>query len=281
MTLPSNAIGYIRVSTKMQNVEDQALERQAEKIRRFCLERNIKSSAIYEDIESGVDPFSSDRRSGLRDATVRAVRENCPLIVTEPTRLFRNVELAKRWLVSSKVSIFSVDEQKILSEAEFLAAVAAGAQVAKAISDGTVNALDQKRAAGVKLGSPADRRAATAASKRVRAQRSDGIVDILALVLREDSAYRDLSHRAFADLLNRRNILTGWGRAWTAVGVKRQHWLAEQRVQEWQNLESEMIADEVQQPSSVKTKPIGAVIPASPPLEEEDDMKNLPTFGMF
>lgn len=281
MTLPSHAIGYIRVSTEKQNVEDQALERQAEKIRRFCLERGIKSSATFEDVASAVDSFSDDCRLGLRAATARAVRENCCLIVTEPTRLFRNVKVAERWLSTSKVSIFSVDDQRILSASEFLAAVAAGAKVAKATRDGTVKALDKKRAEGLKLGSPADRSAANAASKRARAQRSDGIVDVLALILREDSAYRDLSHRAFADLLNRRNVLTGWGRAWTATGVKRQRGLAELRVQEWQDLEAEIIADETALPSPVKAKPIVIAIPPPTPEDDDDEMQKLPNFGMF
>jgi hypothetical protein len=62
------------------------------------------------------------------------------------------------------------------------------------------------------------------------AQRSETTVDTLARVLSEDRAYRDLSHGAFADLLRRRTILTGWGRPWTAAGVRQQRAIAEQRL---------------------------------------------------
>ena len=108
-----------------------------------------------------------------------------------------------------------------------LDAVSVGEQMAQASSEGTIKALEKKRASGVKLGSKSDRTAANAASKRARAQRSDSVVDAIARVILEDLAYRDLSHRAFADLLNRRNLLTGWSRPWTAAGVKRQRKEAE------------------------------------------------------
>jgi hypothetical protein len=281
MTFPNHAIGYIRVSTEKQNVEDQALERQADVIRRFCIKRGIEFSAIYEDVESAVGAFNLERRPALQEATAHASRENCCVIVTEPTRLFRNVGAAESWFGSSKVAVFSVRDEKILSRSEFLNAVETGAKVAKASSDGTVKALGKKRVSGAKLGSPADRSAANAASKRARAQRSDGIVDTLALILLEDSAYRDLSHRAFADLLNRRKCLTGWNRAWTAAGVKRQRGLAEQRIREWQDLDAETIADDLLVQPSVKPEQFDATISSSPEQDEDDKMRTLPTFGIF
>lgn len=278
MTPPLTAIGYIRVSTEKQNEGDHALERQAEKIRRFCAERGLKVTAIYEDICSAVDDFSVARRPSLADAVKRAAREGACLIVTEPTRLFRNVEVAERWLQAVTVPVLSVQDDMVLSQSQLLDSIAAGEKVARATSEGTAKALEKKRSAGVKLGSKADRSAANAASKRSRALRSDGIVDAIARTLLEDPAYRDLSHRAFADLLNRRNVLTGWSRPWTAAGIKRQRALAEQRILEWIDLDAIEISEEALIAPPAASRPACVAVPVRDP---EEDMLNLPTFGMF
>lgn len=236
MTSPLQAVGYIRVSTQKQNEGDHALEGQAEKIRRFCADRGIKLIAISEDACSAVDAFSVERRPSPTEAIQRAAREGACLMVPEPTRLFRNVEVAERWLLTVSVPIFSVKHGKILNRTELLDAISVGAEVAQATRKGTSGALSKKRAAGVKLGSKADRTAANAASKLARSQTSNAIIDAIARIILEDPAYRDLSHRAFADLLNRRNVLTGWSRSWTEAGVKRQHVLAQQRIAEWESI---------------------------------------------
>lgn len=278
MTTPLTAIGYIRVSTEKQNGGDHALERQAEKIRRFCADRGVKLTAIYEDICSAVDDFSIERRPSLADAVKRATREGACLIVPEPTRLFRNVQVAERWLQVGTVPIFSVQDNMVLSRSELLASIAAGEKVARATREGTVKALDNMRSAGANLGSKADRTAANAASKRSRALRSYGIVDTIARILLEDPAYRDLSHRSFADLLNRRNVLTGWSRPWTAAGVKRQRVLAEQRILEWIDLDAIEISDEALLAPPAESRPTPAF---APDQDSEQDMMDLPTFGMF
>ena len=277
MTTPSTAIGYIRVSTDMQNEGDYALERQAEKIRRSCAERGITLTTIYEDTASAVDAFSLERRPSLTEATARAARENACLIVPEPTRLFRNVEVAESWLDSHDVPVFSVRDNMILTRSQILEAVEAGAKVAQATSDGTVDALNKKRAADVTLGSKADRTAANAASKRARAQGSSRVVDTIARVLLEDQAYRDLSHRALADLLNRRRILTGWKRPWTADGIKRQRKLAEARIQEWIDIEDEDVSAEYLATEVEKPEPA----PVLEPQTDEEIMKALPNYGKF
>jgi len=210
MTSPLQAVGYIRVSTQKQNEGDHALEGQAERIRRFCAERGIKLIAISEDTCSAVDVFSVERRPSLTEAVQRAASEGACLMVPEPTRLFRNVEVAARWLQTVSVPIFSVKHDKILGQSELLDAISVGADDARATRVGTSGALSKMRAAGVKLGSKADRTAANAASKLARSQTSNAIVDAIARIILEDPAYRDLSQRAFADVLNRRHVLTGW-----------------------------------------------------------------------
>jgi DNA invertase Pin-like site-specific DNA recombinase len=288
MTLLPTAIGYIRVSTDKQNVEGHALERQARKIREACETHGTNLAGIYEDVGSAVGKSSIDQRPALNDALSHAARVGGCLIVTEPTRLFRNVKAAELWLSSCGVSIFSVHDNKILDRSEILAAVTVGAENATASSNGTIKALEAKRAAGVTLGSPADRSAANAASKRARAIRSNTTVVSIALIMREDVAYQELSNRAFADLLNRRNVLTGWGRAWTTDGLKRQRKLAMELLNEWIALESEPETSDLSdvaagqaEVSLIVQQPDAPVIAPALPLSDEEAMRQLPTFGMF
>jgi transposase len=277
MTTPTKAVGYIRVSTKRQNVEDIARKRQAEKLKRFCEDHAIQLLGTYEDEASAVDAFSVDHRPGLRDAADRATREGACLMVPEPTRLFRNEEVAEVWHDTISVPIFSVRERRVLSRQELLDEIRAGQEVAQASRDGTVKALAAKKSAGSILASKADRSAANAASRKARVQRSDSVVSAIAHVLLEDLAYRDLSHRALADLLNRRRVATGWDRAWTPDGVRRQRKLAEARILEWADIEQDD-GDHEPFPEVVDAKE-----PLPKPFSNDDDqtLKDLPTFGMF
>ncbi|MDF2141731.1 recombinase family protein [Paenirhodobacter sp. CAU 1674] len=279
MTTPATAIGYIRVSTEKQNEEDRALEKQADTIRRHCAERGIKLIGISEDICSAVGAHSLERRPSLSEATRWAAREGACLMVPEPTRLFRNVIVAERWLKSHDVAVYSVREGRILAHSEILNAVRSGQQVADATREGTVIALAKSREGGAVLGSKADRSAANKASAVARRLRSDEIVDLIAHVLLEDEAYRDLSHRALADLLNRRNILTGWQRLWTGDGLKRHRKLAEQRIEEWAEMERDDLPIEPVPLVVLKDDPVPA--PISDLDEDEKEMRSNPQFGIF
>ncbi|MGA0613159.1 recombinase family protein [Paracoccus sp. KR1-242] len=258
---PKTAIGYIRVSTEMQAQDDRALERQADLIRKFAAARRIRLDAIYEDVGSGADAYTLSRRPGLQDASRRVVSEEVAcLIVPEPSRLFRNVAAAEQWLQTYNVPVLSVRDGGVLTDQQFLDAVRQGEEVAQRIREGTSAALETHRATGRVVGPSGGKRAANKASVKARAARSDGIVDMIAHILLEDPAYRDLSHRALADLLNRRNVLSGWERPWTPAGVRRARYEAEKRIAERQALDLE---DD------------------STPVDEEAVMQALPTFGMF
>ena len=275
---PNAAVGYIRVSTEKQNVGDQALERQAEKIRKFCAERGLRLAAVYEDVGSAADKHSLSRRTGLQDAFAYAQREGACLIVTEPTRLARNVEVATKWLESVTVPVLSVRDGIALSHPAVLDAVRVGELDVTQRKAATSNVLIQKSLAGQLLGSPVDKSAANKASALARLRRSEGIIDTIALILLEDPAYGDLSHRAFSDLLNRRNVLTGWSRPWTAAGVKRSRGLAEQRVIEWQGFENEKGCGSPTVKPSISAQPHPVVVSD---IDEEAEMKKLDHFGMF
>ena len=286
MPTPLSAIGYIRVSTEMQNQEDQALERQAERIRQHCAERGIRLISTYEDTCSAVGAYSVERRPALVEAVRWATEVGACLMVPEPTRLFRNVAVASRWLKSINVPVYSVEDGRILTHPELLEAIRDGQDIAKATSEGTVKGLKMKRASDTKLGSKANLTAANQASSRARRQRSDGIVDAIARVLLEDEAYRDLSNRALADLLTRRTILTGWQRAWTGDGLKRHRKMADERIEEWSELEQDDLPvappPEVAPSNAASAVEVAAATTGEDAIDEDErQMRALSTYGMF
>ncbi len=293
----TTAVGYIRVSTEKQNEGDHALERQAEKIRQWCAAHRLRLIGIYDDTSSATQDLSAERRPGLRDAMASASRENACLIVPETTRLFRNVSAASKWLDSHSVPVVSVDHDAVLDKQQILTTVESGEVFAQATRDGTAKALAEKRTAGVKLGSKADRSAAVVASAKSRALRSDRIVDDIASVLTEKLAFRNLNNQGLADLLNDRGILTGANNPWTRDTIKRHRVRAEKRIQEWEadvedddasvvELSKQPIAPGLASSPFASTTPTPSLAPdTAPVVEPEDDedaeMKGNPLFGMF
>lgn len=270
---PKTAIGYIRVSTEMQAQDGRALERQAELIRQYAAERHIRLLRICEDVGSAADAYTLVRRTGLQDmARSLEWEDGACLIVSEPSRLFRNVEAAEQWRQTCGVPIISVHHGGALTERQFLDAVRHGEAVAEQIRQGTAVALEKQRKAAKVIGPSGDKRAANRASVKARAARSARIVDMIAHILLEDLAYRELSHKALADLLNRRNVLTGWDRPWTSDGVRRARYEAEKLIRERQELDLE------DNDTMVRIQPLDA---DSAPVDEEAEMWKLPTFGMF
>jgi len=84
------AIGYTRLSTNLQLERDDSLNRQAARIREACASQGWELLRTFEDVASAVGKGTVSQRPGLRDALSLAKSEGAILVVTEPTRLFRN-----------------------------------------------------------------------------------------------------------------------------------------------------------------------------------------------
>ena len=105
------AVGYIRVSTQSQGATGEGLEKQATKIREWCKKKGIQLLSIHEDIASAVGDHSYKRRSGLQDAHKQALREHAILVVSDPTRLFRNLTAAGDFLNNLPKKVFSIQQK--------------------------------------------------------------------------------------------------------------------------------------------------------------------------
>jgi DNA invertase Pin-like site-specific DNA recombinase len=284
---PTRAIGYIRVSTDKQNDGDHALAQQAERVRQACIKHGFSQDKIYEDTGTAVGAHSLSHRPGLVEAFGRAELEDLILVVPDATRLFRDFSLAKEFLGKTKVKIFSVRDGRILGTKALLKKIAEGAKVAESIRDGSRVGLAKKKAAGKVTGTITAKSNSTEASARVRGQKAESVLERIVAVLQEDPAYRTLTHKAFADLLNRRRIYSGWERQWTEDSVRSKHREAKKLLAEREQMEAEIDAEEAlaDVPGVFEQNHLNA---AKPPVQETSDaddaetaMRKNPLFGMF
>lgn len=280
---PSRAVGYIRLSTDKQASDDNEFEKQAKSIRKACERRGFNLLAIYEDVASGADPLGAVRREGLMDAVARAKADGAVLVISEPTRLFRNVEAARGFLATLDVPVFCARVGRFMKAPALIRAVARGETSVRSIRQGTVDAMARKKSEGVEFSNSDVRKKAAQASAKARALKSDEIAMQVANILQSDAAYRDLSHRALADLLNRRRILTGWKRPWTQNSVRDVRKKAEALILEM----DQDYDDDVLNEPPVADKPIRADEVMKPLSkvhdvdDEQAELAKLPTYGLF
>jgi DNA invertase Pin-like site-specific DNA recombinase len=286
----TKAIGYIRVSTAKQDGDNQGLEKQAGKIRESCAAHGFELLAIHEDTGSAVGAVSDVGRFGLGDTIKAVLQEDAVLVVTDPSRLFRDAKRGKEIFERLKVKVFSVKHGRVLRSKELLAEFDAAEKVAENIALGTKRALSKKAAKGVTLGSPSSKQIANRASVRVRKLKSHDFVEQVAHVLESEPAFRTLTHSALADLLNRKGFVTSRGIPLTAVSVRRYRREAEKVIAEREELERELDLEPFDISSDDLPGADEAVAPSksSPAAEPVDDdesgeeaMRRLPHFGMF
>lgn len=283
----TKAVGYIRVSTQSQRATGEGLEKQAKKIREWCKKKGIELLGIHEDIASATGDHSYKTRTGLQDAHKLALREQAILVVSDPTRLFRNLTAAGDFLNNLPKKVFSIQQSRYLSQEglrKYITKGAENAENAENIAEGTRKALKKVKASNQKLGSPSGLDTSRKASINVRKRRAQKIVEKIAAILEENEAYSDLPNRAFADLLNKRGILTGSGRHWTRDTVLRKRKAAKVFLQERDQLEAELDAEEAAATTSPNPKSLKdneVALKTEEELAEQAELERNPTFGLF
>ena len=87
----SAAIGYLRVSTRLQGRSGVGLAAQRDDIERFAQQQGFEIRSWYQDIQTGGGADALIMRPGLAQALKDAKFQKCPLIVAKLDRLSRNV----------------------------------------------------------------------------------------------------------------------------------------------------------------------------------------------
>ena len=153
---------YLRVSTTKQGASGLGIEAQ----RKMCLdfiERNGgENSAEFMDVESG----THRDRKGLWQAIEFCKRNKTPLVIAKLDRLARDVEFTFR-VINSGIEIHFCDMPVV--NTMILGVFAAVAQYERELcSSRTKAALEQKKAAGAKLGASNDKYQMTRASRDIK-----------------------------------------------------------------------------------------------------------------
>lgn len=284
------AIGYTRLSTNLQVERDDSMKRQAARIREACAAQGWDLLRIFEDVASAVGKGTVSQRPGLRDALSLAKSEGAILVVTEPTRLFRNRSEGLKTIRAHGVKVFSVDDDRLLSREELGAAFKAGEEFAESVRLGSSDAALRRNMPSAHL------QEAAAASRRARALKSAEIAEAIADAFERDPSLFALKHKALAEELNRLGILSGWKRAWNAASVRNQRGRAAEILQIRKVLEAEHdeFSPAASPPvlfsrpdmndaanTSASNVPSAAVEPDEAKKKKFGDHRDSPTFGMF
>lgn len=87
----TDAIGYLRVSTREQGRSGLGLSAQRKEIEAFGAREGFSIESWYQDIQTGAGRDALQLRPGLATALKEARTARCPLIVSKLDRLSRNV----------------------------------------------------------------------------------------------------------------------------------------------------------------------------------------------
>lgn len=253
------AVGYVRISSQLQNDATDPLLNQTDRVREACAQHSWDLLGVYSEQASAVGMHSLSKRPELKDALATAQRENAVLVVSDATRLFRNGDAGLNAFKAYKVPVYSVRDQKLLTQKELSHRFREGRAVAEKSRAGTSAAMNTK----VKRVPRPHLKDAAAKSRHHRSIRSGEVVERIAGLLEEEPFFGKLSNADFADLLNARGIKTGWGRLWTAEAVRRQRKDAELLVAENAALEAALDAEDAEKAA------------------EQKALSQLPGFGRF
>lgn len=214
------AVGYARVSSKKQQEEVDALAVQEAKIRDAATSSGYVLDNIYSEVGSAVAEDSIESREKFRAAVQEAVARDAVLIVVDPTRLFRNVRAAQKFLSETKIRVFSVAGGRLLSKATLLAAVKAGEVAARNIQQGTVQALSQGKREP--YAHPADAgRLGKKASQPVQSSKKDERTRRYVEIFLDNPAVRTMTYNELASYLNEQGVKSAHGKDWNKGTVRK------------------------------------------------------------
>ena len=204
------AIAYTRVSTAQQGKSGLGLEAQQAALTRFAEAEGYSLVETFQEVETGKGSDALDRRPQLSAALKAARKHKAPIIVAKLDRLSRDVHFISG-LMSHKTP-FIVAELGADADAFMLHIYAALAEKERrAISQRTRDALQAKKAQGVKLGGL---NAKGIANREEAQQRAEALRPVFA-------GLAGMSHRRMAAELNAMGVSTPLGGQWHAATVKR------------------------------------------------------------
>lgn len=240
-------VGYVRVSTIRQVAVGESLERQTDRIREWAGSNDYKLIDIEEDVGSARHEGGVHEREGLQSLIRTANREKAAVVVTSWDRLSRSAEGIDRILKQLPGRrLFALDDEQDhhyhsygQKRSVILDRVRAAEDEAVATASATRQALERKKASGMKLGSPRAGSRGLRSANIERIVRADLLAEEIARVLQSDPGYDGLSHSGLAKLLNKKGLKTTRGGAFTRDNVRGPRKRASDYLREQQELDAD------------------------------------------
>ena len=215
----SDLIAYLRVSTDRQGRSGLGLDAQREAIARFAKNEGLTIIAEFVEVETGKSSDALERRPQLRLALDQAKNAKAAVCVAKLDRLSRDVHFISG-LMAHKVP-FIVAELGKDADPFMLHIYAALAEKERAlISERTRAALASAKARGVRLGNSTNLAEAAAKGTAAKVAMAAAFATNVLPIIREIQASGATSLRAIAAELDRRNVRTARGGAWSAEAVR-------------------------------------------------------------
>lgn len=218
----TNAIGYVRVSTSVQERSGLGLEAQRQAIAEFAEREGFTIAEWFTEAESGAGADALDKRPQLASAIAAARKARSPVMVAKLDRLSRDVHFISG-LMAHRVE-FIVTSLGRQADPFILHLYAALAEKERSlISERTKAGLKAAKRRGQKLGmraKPEDevKRIATKGAQGNRAAALKRLKDLKLDKLISD-ALDGRSLQKAAEWLNERNVASPGGGRWYAPSV--------------------------------------------------------------
>jgi DNA invertase Pin-like site-specific DNA recombinase len=225
----SEAIGYLRVSTREQGRSGLGLAAQRFEIEAFGVREGFSVRSWYQDVQTGAGADALLLRPGLAAALQEARSARCPLIVSRVDRLSRNVHFISG-LMEHRVHFLVAALGKDCDDFTLHIYASLAEQERKMISERIKAALAIAKRKGKKFGlavrSKAWRRRFSAlgraALSKAAMERAEAYRLHIEWALRQPGMYgRAISRRAAANKLNERNIESAMGGSWSGEQLLR------------------------------------------------------------
>jgi len=225
----SEAIGYLRVSTREQGRSGWGLAAQRREIEAFSVREGISVKSWHQDVQTGAGTDALQQRPGLAAALNEAKSARCPLIVSKLDRLSRNVHFVTG-LMEHRVHFIVAELGKDRDDFTLHIWASLAEQERKMISERTRAGLAAAKAQGKKLGQAARSKAhqrrvsalGNAAIIRAAMERAEAYRLHVEWALRQPGIRgRSISLQRASEKLNERNIESPKGGRWSGEQVKR------------------------------------------------------------
>ena len=223
----SAAIGYLRVSTRLQGRSGVGLTAQRDHIERFALQQGLEITSWYQDIQTGGGADALVMRPGLAQALKDAKARRFPLIVAKLDRLSRNVHFISG-LMEHRVHFMVAALGKDCDAFTLHIYASLAEQERRMISQRNKAAAAVLKRAGKKLGvlrfSKRKREwiqaQAHAGRRRAAMERAESYRGHIEWAFRQPGTNgRAISYMAAAKQLNDRNIPSPMGSTWTGTQI--------------------------------------------------------------